>query len=134
MDAVAQATLQIGRGMVDNTNQGGRRQVTIISAHQWSLVNETLRNNLHPSLRRANVLVSNMEFQETRGRLIRLGPCLLRILGETRPCEQMDEAFSGLRAALDKNWAGGVFGEVLTGGIITVGDQVSWEAADRLLT
>ena len=134
MDAVSQATLQIGRGMVDNADQGGRRQLTIMSAHRWELVNKTLKKNLHPSVRRANILVSNMELQETRGRFIRLGPCLIRVLGETRPCEQMDKSFWGLQAALDKNWGGGAFAEVLTDGIITVGDRVIWEAADRTVT
>ena len=39
----------------------------------------------------------------------------------------MDEAYEGLRAALDPHWGGGAFGEVLDDGDIAVGDAVSWE-------
>jgi MOSC domain-containing protein YiiM len=39
----------------------------------------------------------------------------------------MDEALDGLRAALEVDWGGGVFAEVLDDGEIRVGDQVAWE-------
>lgn len=62
-----------------------------------------------------------------QGRRRRMGTCRLQIAGETRPCERMDEALPGLRAALRSVWAGGVFAQVLTGGEIAVGDGVEWE-------
>ena len=54
----------------------------------------------------------------------------IRIFGETRPCEQMDAAREGLRAALEEPWAGGAFGEVLDGGEIQVGAAVIMAGAD----
>jgi MOSC domain-containing protein YiiM len=39
----------------------------------------------------------------------------------------MDEALPGLRTALESDWAGGVFAEVLDDGVIAVGDEVAWE-------
>lgn len=59
--------------------------------------------------------------------MLRVGACRLRIGGETRPCERMDEALDGLRAALAVDWGGGVFAEVLDSGEIRVGDDVAWE-------
>lgn len=47
--------------------------------------------------------------------------------GETRPCEQMEEAYGGLRAAMQPHWGGGAYGEVVRGGVIRVGDEVGWE-------
>lgn len=48
--------------------------------------------------------------------------------GEVRPCEQMDEAMPGLKAAMSVPWGGGAFGEILDDGEIAVGDTVSLSA------
>ena len=63
-----------------------------------------------------------------RGAVLCLGEARLRIKGETRPCERMDEAMDGLRAALRSGVGGGVYGEVVTGGVVRVGNPVAWEA------
>ena len=127
MDAVARAEAVAGRGLAGNADQGGRRQVTIIARGRWDRVNEALADDVDPALRRANVLVAGIDLETARGRVLRIGPCRLRILGETRPCERMDEGCPGLRAALEPPWGGGAFAEVLDGGPIAVGDPVAWE-------
>jgi len=76
--------------------------------------------------RRANLLVEGIRLAETRGRVLQIGACRVRIYGETKPCEQMDAAFPGLRRAMVDNWAGGAFAEVLDNGPIAVGDSVRW--------
>jgi MOSC domain-containing protein YiiM len=40
----------------------------------------------------------------------------------------MDDALPGLRARMAEHWGGGVFAQVLDGGEISVGDEVSWES------
>ena len=61
------------------------------------------------------------------GRVLRLGGSRVVIHGETRPCHLMDEALPGLRQALEEDWGGGAFGEVLEDGPIQVGDTAHWE-------
>jgi MOSC domain-containing protein YiiM len=91
---------------------------------------DALRSELGPAvdpvMRRANLLVRGVRLAGTRGRTLAIGAVKVRIHGETRPCHQMDEALPGLRAALEPDWRGGVFGEVLDDGEIAVGDPVRW--------
>ena len=132
MDAAGEAELVAGRGIVGTATQGGRRQVTIIEQEIWEDIMGRLGADLSPSARRANLMVSNLPLAESRGRVLRIGACRIRIFGETKPCNIMDEALDGLRDALRPNWGGGAFGEVIEGGAIAVGDAVAW--ADAALT
>jgi MOSC domain-containing protein YiiM len=126
MDATDQAALKANRGLVGNANQGGKRQVTIIEKEIWEAVTTKLGAAVDPSARRANLMVSGIHLADSRRRILRIGNCRIRIYGETKPCEVMDEAWPGLRQAMYDNWAGGAFGEVLDDGEITVGDSVQW--------
>jgi len=126
MDPVASATLERDRGVVGSANYGGRRQVTIISSERWAEMMELLDADVDPSARRANLLVSGIELAGTRGRVLSVGTCQLSIGGETRPCERMEEAYSGLQAAMTARWGGGAWATVLVGGEIRVGDAVAW--------
>ncbi len=127
MDPVVRASLKAGRGLVGNANQGGKRQVTLIEQEIWPILMKQLGAFLDPSMRRANLMVSGISLANTMGLILSIGHCRLRIAGETKPCERMDEAWPGLKAAMYKNWAGGAFAEVLDDGVISVGDLVHWD-------
>jgi MOSC domain-containing protein YiiM len=127
MDGVQAAVLDAGRGLCDNANRGGRRQVTIISRERWVELMEALGTALPASTRRANLMVAGIDLEGSRGRILRVGNTRLKINGETRPCEQMDEAHPGLQALMQERWGGGAFAEVLEGGKIRIGDDVVWE-------
>ena len=122
MDPVDNAEAIAGRGLIGNADQGRRRQITIIDEAAWREAAAETGTDVDPSKRRANVMLRGIPLANTRGKLLRLGTCLVRILGETRPCEQMEEAQRGLRKALSPNWRAGVFGEIVEGGAIRVGD------------
>jgi MOSC domain-containing protein YiiM len=126
MDPAVAARLVAGRGLVGNANQGGRRQVTLLSKEHWEEVTRHLPSP-SPVVRRANLLIEGIDLRGSRGKVLRIGRGRIRILGETRPCEQMDEACPGLREALSVAWGGGAFGETLNDADIRVGDGVNWE-------
>jgi MOSC domain-containing protein YiiM len=126
MDPVLFAEAVPGRGLAGNANQGGKRQVTLIDEARWSEACAELGVDVPPSARRANVMLRGIDLEGTRGRTLRIGQMRVRIYNETRPCEQMEDAQRGLRDALRPRWRGGVYGEVVEGGVISVGDAAEW--------
>ena len=128
MDRCLTATLESGRGIAGNANRGGRRQVTLLSEERWNELMTQIGASLEPDARRANLVLSGIDLENTRGRVLIVGACRLRIGGETRPCEQMEAAAAGLQEAMRERWGGGAFAEVVDGGSIAVGDEVQWES------
>ena len=124
MDPAQVARMDANRGIKGNANRGGRRQVTIIEAETWSRLMNELGADIDPSSRRANFMVSGISLLNARGRILKVGSCRIELLGETKPCERMDEALPGLRAAMRPQWGGGAFGIVLDDGEVHVGDEV----------
>ena len=134
MDSVASAQLVAGRGIVGNANQGGKRQITLIDEAAWRSATDAVGAEIDPSKRRANVMLRGIDLERSNGLFLRLGECLVRIYNETRPCERMDEAHSGLRDALRPHWRGGAFAEIVEGGTIRVGDEAEWVVEQQSLS
>src|SRR4051812_29956556 len=83
MDPQVRATLKANRGLVGNTDQGGKRQVTLIEKEVWADRTTQAGATLDPSVRRANLMVSGLALANTRGRILQIGQTRLRIYGET---------------------------------------------------
>lgn len=126
MDPVERAAARAGAGLEGNADQGGRRQVTLLDVARWGDAEIELDARVPFTARRANVLTEGIDYLESRGRILSLGAVRVRIGGNTRPCERMDEARAGLRAALAPEWRAGAYGELLDDGEIAVGDDVRW--------
>jgi MOSC domain-containing protein YiiM len=127
MTEVSSAVLVAGHGLEGNVERRGRRQVTLLDRTAWDRAAATLGAEVDPTARRANLLLDGIDLEDSRDRVLRVGPCRIRIHGETKPCERMDEAQPGLRAALRPRWAAGAYGAVLDDGVIRVGDPVRWD-------
>ena len=125
MDEVDEAPFIARRGLAGNADIGGRRQVTIIDRARWIEATTPL-GDVDPVLRRANVMVSGIDLEASRGRLLQIGDATMRVNGETRPCRSLEFARAGLQHALDAHWGGGIYAEVVEGATVRVGDAVRW--------
>jgi MOSC domain-containing protein YiiM len=133
MDPVDAAVVEVGLGLRGNANRGRRRQVTIIRQERCAELKAALGADQPPSTRRANLMVSGIDLENSRGRVVRVGDTRLQIHGETRPCEQMEAAHAGLQQVMGDRWGGGAVAEVVEGGTIHAGDAVAWDNHQSLI-
>ena len=126
----SEGELIAGEGLRNSAPARGKRQVTVLSREAWErAADEAGQPNADPALRRANLLVTGVDFRQTIGRTLAVGETRILIHGETKPCERMDGAALRMRDALAPDWRGGAFGEVVSGGRIRIGDPVAWAEA-----
>jgi len=126
MEAMFAASIIAGKGILGSADNSRMRQVTLMEREVWEALTGQLGSDAPPSRRRANLMVSGISLTNSRGRLLRIGQTVIRIAGEAKPCERMDEVQPGLRNLMYPDWGGGAFAEVITGGDIAVGDSVEW--------
>jgi len=120
-----QATIAVpGAGLTGDHAGGGNRQITLLDEAAWRDACAELGQQLSPGARRANLVLSGVDLGSAIGRALRIGPCLIRVIAETRPCRLMDDVADGLQKALDPGRRGGVYGRVLEGGEVRVGAPV----------
>ncbi len=108
----------------DYRGKYGPRQITVLSQEAWQATCQDLQTELLWTTRRANLLISGIELEQTTRHVLRIGPVRLTITGETDPCQRMDMQHMGLRQALVPAWRGGVTCFVLSEGEIRLGDEV----------
>lgn len=127
MDPVARAVVEKDKGLQGSARSGRYRQVTIIERERWEELSGEMGAAIDPAARRANLMVSGARLENSHGRVLRIGPVRLLIGGETKPCERMEEARTGLQEAMRREWRGGAYAQALDGGEIAIGDPVTWE-------
>jgi MOSC domain-containing protein YiiM len=118
-----------GAGLVGDHTLGRLRHVTIVFENDWNAAAATLgRTDVDPVGRRANVLVSGGGGARLVGATIRLGAVRVEVKGVTSPCPVMDRAAPGMQAALKPEGRGGVWGRIVAGGAVRVGDELTVES------
>ncbi len=114
----------VKQGITEDYRGAGLRQVTLISVEQWQETMKELDVDLPWHTRRANLLIEGIDLPNVVGEQIRIGDCLLTIYGETEPCPRMDELQPGLQQALQPDLRAGVWGKIVEGGTLRVGERV----------
>ncbi len=125
MRVQGEAALEPGTGLSGSAPTRGKRQVTLLAREAWErAAAEAGLPGADPVTRRANLLVTGVDFHETAGRTLAVGDARILIHGETKACGRVAEG--ALLDALAPEWRAGAFGEVVAGGPIRVGDSVAW--------
>ncbi len=101
------------------------RQVTVLFREGWEAACRDAGASLPWITRRANLFVENFDFPHETGWRLKIGSVLLEVTMETAPCMLMEQAFTGLRRAMQPEWRGGVCCKVVEGGRIRIGDPVA---------
>lgn len=123
MIALYDADITVENGLIGDYKGTTKRQITVLSEEAWTETCADLKTNLPWLCRRANLLVSGLELENTIGNYLSIGDVLLEIIGETTPCVKMNDAHGDLLNALIPNWRGGVSCRVVQGGKIKMGDS-----------
>jgi MOSC domain-containing protein YiiM len=113
----------------DFRGKPGKRQVTILAEEAFMEACKVLQKNIPWTTRRANLLISGIQLENSSGKHLQIGDAIIEVTGETDPCYRMDEQVQGLKEALEPNWRGGVTGKVVVEGHVKIGDAVQWVEA-----
>ncbi len=124
MRTVDQAVALREGGLVGDVDVSADRGVTFIASGQWRQVVRELGLDLPWHTRRANILVEAESLGHLIGRTVTAGDVTIDIKGDSKPCGRMDEICPGLRWILAPDCRGGIYGRVVVGGTLRVGDPV----------
>lgn len=124
MREVQRATAIENGGLQGDVAVRPDRGITFLASAQWTEVTQLLGADLPWHTRRANVLVDAPSLAGWIGKTIAVGAIQVRINAESKPCNLMDRLHPGLREALLPDARGGVYGRILRGGAIHVGDEI----------
>ncbi len=117
------------RGAIRPGKSNGR-QITIMSAEDWTATIAELGVAVSWEQRRVNLLCENIALPRERGARLRVGGAIVEITGECDPCSRMEEIAPGLKAALTPGWRGGRTAKVIEGGPIAIGDDIIIEGSE----
>ncbi len=126
MDELDNAQLTFKKGVAEDSRGKfqNHRQVTVISQESWSDACTDLRKSVPWTTRRANLLISGINLENTKGKHLKVGEIVLEITGELVPCHRMDEQVMGLTKTLETNWRGGVTCRMVSEGNLKKGDEI----------
>ena len=127
MVVYASAKVSFDKGIGDDSRGiiKGDRQVTVMAQESWDKVCEEMGMKLHWTTRRANILISGIDLENSTGMILKIGDFFLEITGELNPCQRMDDQVVGLTKALTPNWRGGVTCKILSEGYVNEKDVVA---------
>ncbi len=109
----------------DRREKPGKRAVTLIQAEHLPVIASLAGlEAVYPEQLRRNIVVSGLNLLALRHHEIRIGEVILRTTGPCAPCSYMEKTL-GFGAYNAMRGHGGLTAEVVQGGIIRLGSEVS---------
>ena len=128
MEVLSHAHVTCEYGLEDDfRGKPGPRQFSILTEEGWRLACEELSQDIHWTVRRANLFIKGLDLKQSVGNRLIIGDLILEITDELDPCSRMEEQVIGLRKALIEDWRGGVLCRVINGGAIKIDDRITLE-------
>lgn len=124
MELREQIEVTENRGIAEEFRHTDKRQITVMTREDWDAICEDLAAEIPWTFRRANFLIEGLAIAGVTDRTLEIGPVRIELKGVTHPCALMDSQRKGLTKAIAKDDRGGVYGRVLTGGTVSIGDPV----------
>ncbi|WP_415404476.1 MOSC domain-containing protein [Tateyamaria sp. SN3-11] len=111
-------------GIVGDRGRAGKRAVTLVQAEHLPAIASFLgRDAIDPVMLRRNIHVRGINLSGLKGREVQVGTAVLRFTTICAPCSLMERFFGpGGYAAVRGH--GGWCAEVVTPGVVTLGDAV----------
>lgn len=124
----ASVTVSMEKGIGDDyrgANADARdRQVSVMTQESWDLACKDLGVKLHWTMRKANLIISGINLENSTGSILKIGNFFLEITGELKVGNGMEKQYAGLQKALTPNWRGGVTAKVVQAGMVFENDEV----------
>jgi MOSC domain-containing protein YiiM len=128
MSEVEQAEAVCGKGLRGDryASASGKRGITLLqSEHLPAIAQLAGHAQVAPATLRRNLAVSGIAVLALKDRRFRIGEVLLQGTGPCEPCSRMEAALGpgGYNAMRGH---GGICARIVEGGVLRVGDAVSW--------
>lgn len=136
MEEIEKCTVISKKGMDRENRKHGKREVSFVSVQSWNDVCKDMGQEIPWTTRRANFLIDGLidgnglpeglKLSDTIGKTLAIGKSVrVHIHKEAKPCQIMEDQYAGLKKTIKPDFRGGVLGQVTTGGVIQIGDEVT---------
>ncbi len=126
INMVNTAELLVNHGLVGDKSaqkKNSKRQVTLIQAEYFPVLESFAHKKILPELLRRNIVVSGINLSILLKHRLKINEVVLEITGNCAPCKKMEEVLGYGAFNMMRNH-GGINAVVSKGGVIKVGDEV----------
>ncbi len=114
------------QGLVGDRYSGrsGKRQVTLFQQEHIQAIESYTDKTIPPEIFRRNLLIQGINLLSLKGQIFQIGEARLQMTGLCHPCSQMEQAL-GIGGYNAMRGHGGITARIVSGGLISLGDQVT---------
>ncbi|MEE9411463.1 MAG: MOSC domain-containing protein [Methylococcales bacterium] len=118
--------------MADNTQgligdrysgRSGKRQVTLFQQEHIQAIESFTGTSISPETFRRNLVIQGINLLSLKDQTFQIGAATLQMTGLCHPCSQMEKAL-GVGGYNAMRGHGGITARVVSGGLMSIGDQV----------